>query len=210
MNSDKFSLIILSLDGKHKPLNCSLPHETVIVKTKGWGLARHKGISASKHNLIVMLNADVEPHPSLWKAILKCKPNEFYMTRYGEGPCSQIFVIHRQDYEKIKFNQSLKHIFEDGEFYVRATNFGLKCEIIPSSLYIHKPHYHDFLYNPRKSFFLDFEYSRMFAKYKYHVRRNLIHFFIQPWCIKRIPNMITRLLATEYYIIKGAFKHGQH
>jgi len=201
----KFSLVILSLDGSHKSLNCNFPHETLIVKTRGWGKARCFGIDNAQNDFVVMVNGDVEVKAEAWPLLFSCKHGEFFMANHNGGACSRIFAIHREDCNSVCFNSSLKYIFEDGDFYVRALAKGFKCHIVPSNLYVHPTHYNPILFDFKQSWFLDWEYSRMFAKYSFFVRRDLFNFFIQPFSVKRVPNMILRVYATLFWVARGWF-----
>lgn len=198
-----FSVAVLSLDGKqHYPLNCSVPHECFVESSKGWGAARVNVMHRASCDLVVMINGDVQVKPELWNYVSKLKPGSFLMCREGEHVSSRIFAIHFSDYIKTGgFDPEIKYVFEDGDFYLRALNAGLKPMIIPSSLYSHVEHRH-IVFDSRKAWKFDFEYCRMLVKYKRHVRRNLVWFFFQPFSLKRLPNMAFRVFATIYWLFR--------
>lgn len=199
-----FSLAVLSLDGSHGVLNCSLPHETWIVKVRGWGLARYLALGSARCSFVVMVNGDVDVKAELWPILLSCQRGEFFMTNYNGGACSRVFAGWAEDVARVGFDASLRFIFEDGDFYARALNKGFKFRVVPGNLFVHHEHRHDFIFNPRTSFLFDIEYSKMMARYKFFVRRDLFNFFLQPWCLRRLPNMLLRVFATLFFIVRGA------
>ena len=197
-------MAVLSLDGSHGALNCSLPHELLIVRVRGWGLARCVALKRASCGFIVIVNGDVDVEAELWPVLLGCGRGEFFMTNYRGGACSRVFAGWVEDVARVGFDAGLKYIFEDGDFYVRALRAGLRCRVVPDGLFSHVEHRHDFIYNPRSSFLFDIEYSRMMARYKFFVRRDLFNFFLQPWCLRRLPNMLLRVFATLFFVVRGA------
>ena len=157
------------------PQNC----DAIFVRNLGIGLARSVGASAAKGDLIVMLDSDLVVKPELWTWLLTLKNGTFAMAKNTEhrNYSSRIFAIHRDDYVKVGgFNPSLKYLWEDGEFALRASNLGFKVVAVPSDLYQHIEH------EPRcrnKQFFISFnwEYARLMVKFNRRIYPNLANWF---------------------------------
>ncbi len=159
--------------------SCPLNSEVIIVRNSGVGFARSIGASAAKGDLLVMLDSDLVLSPELWAWILKLQKGTFAMTKNTErvSYSTKVFAIHKEDYLKVGgFNSSLKYLWEDGEFALRASSLGLKVAPVPSSMYKHIEH------ESRcrsKDFFIYFnwEYARLFVKFRRIIYPNLAMWF---------------------------------
>ena len=157
------------------PPNC----EAIFVRNRGIGRARSVGASIAKGDLIIMLDSDLVVKPELWTWLLTLKNGTIAMAKNIEhhNYSSRIFAIHIDDYDKVGgFNPSLKYLWEDGEFALRASNLGFKVVAVPSDLYQHIEH------EPRcqnKQFFISFnwEYARLIVKFNRMIYPNVANWF---------------------------------
>jgi GT2 family glycosyltransferase len=159
---------------------CPLPYEAIFVRTFGIGLARSMGASAAKGDLIVMLDADLHVRPELWTWLFTLKHGTFAMVKNPEhhSYSSRVFAMHKNDYVKAGgFNPSLKYLWEDGEFALRASNLGFKVVPVPSNLYQHIEHQ---LRCQEKQFFVPFnwEYARLFVKFNRRIYPRVERWFL--------------------------------
>jgi glycosyltransferase involved in cell wall biosynthesis len=205
----KVSIVIIAGKSQVKTLetitSCPLPYDVEIIRESGLGYARDVGVSYAKSNLVVMLDDDLVIKPKLWNLLLNIQPREFFMCHEGEHLSSRIFAIHRDDYNRAGgFDPSIKYMFEDGDFAIRAQKAGLKLKVIPSHLYGHVAHKRR-VDDINRMARMNFEYSQMLVKYKRHVFRNLFEFFWRPfdWRVK-LQDLTTKIVFTVYWIMKGA------
>ena len=167
--------------------SCPLNIEVIVVKNFGIGLARSIGASAAKGDLIVMLDSDLVVAPELWTWVLALKNGTFAMTKNAERASysSKVFAIYKDDYLKIGgFDSSLKYLWEDGEFALRASSLGFKVAPVPSSLYRHIEHQSRCL-NKEYFVYFNWEYARLFVKFKRRIYPNLIMWFFDMLNLRR-------------------------
>jgi len=166
---------------------CPVHCEAIFVRTLGIGLARSKGASAAKGDLIVMLDSDLHVMPELWTWLLALKHGTFAMVKNVEHQSysSRVFAMHKDDYVKTGgFNPSLKYLWEDGEFALRASNLGFKMVSVPSNLYQHIEHQPRF---QNKQFFIPFnwEYARLIVKFNRRIYPKLMSWFFDQTNLKK-------------------------
>ena len=160
--------------------NCPLDHEVIFVRALGIGLARSLGASVAKGDFIVMLDSDLILKPELWLWLVNLKQGTFAMAKNYEhnSYSSRVFAMHKDDYVKTGgFNPSLKYLWEDGEFALRASEVGFRIIPVPSNLYEHIEH------EPRclsKQFFILFnwEYARLFVKFNKKIYPRVERWFL--------------------------------
>ena len=171
--------------------SCPFDNEVIFVRAVGIGLARSLGDSAAKGDLIVMLDSDLILKPELWYWLANLRRGTFAMVKKAiwnyehNSYSSKVFAIHKDDYVKTGgFNPSLKYLWEDGEFALRASELGFKIAPVPSTLYEHIEH------EPRclnKQFFILFnwEYARLFVKFNKKICPKVERWFLVPANLKK-------------------------
>ena len=167
--------------------SCPLDHEVIFVRALGIGLARSLGASAAKGDLIVMLDSDLILKPELWHWLANLRRGTFAMVKNYEhnSYSSRVFAMHKDDYVKTGgFNPSLKYLWEDGEFVLRASNLGFKIVPVPSNLYQHIEHQ---LRCQDKQFFVPFnwEYARLIVKFNRRIYPRLARWFFDQTSLKK-------------------------
>jgi glycosyltransferase involved in cell wall biosynthesis len=159
--------------------NSPLNSEVIIVRNSGVGFARSIGASAAKGDLLVMLDSDLVLSPDLWSWILKLQKGTFAMAKNPERASysTKVFAIHKEDYLEVGgFNPSLKYLWEDGEFALRASSRGLKVTPVPSNMYKHIEH-ESRCRNKDFFIFFNWEYARLFVKFRRIIYPNLAMWF---------------------------------
>ncbi len=167
--------------------SCPFDHEVLFIRALGIGLARNLGASRAKGDLIVMLDSDLILKPELWSWLVNLRRGTFAMVKNYEhnSYSSRVFAIHKDDYVQTGgFNPSLKYLWEDGEFALRASELGLKIAPVPSTLYKHIEH------EPRclsKQFFILFnwEYARLFVKFSKKIYPRVERWFLDQANLKK-------------------------
>jgi len=129
---------VLTLESiKHCPVNYHL----ILSKGKGLGLARNLGAVRGRYDLLVFLDDDVILDEKIWKILLDTKKGFFRMLKVGKIPCTRVMAINRCDFEQVDgFNEKIRYIGEDFDFYHRAIVKGLKFLEVPLEYVYHKPH----------------------------------------------------------------------
>lgn len=209
--TEKISVIVPVQPGCKVQTNlssCPWNFEAIFVTNFGIGLARSAGASAAKGDLIVMLDSDLFVKPELWTWLLTLKNGTFAMAKDPEhlGYSSRVFAIHKDDYVKIGgFNPSLKYLWEDGEFALRASLLGFKVAPVPSNLYHHVEHQGRF---QNKQLFIQFnwEYARLVVKFNRKIYPNITMWFFDMLNLKKRqfnlqPSMV-RLAGFFFWNIK--------
>ena len=167
--------------------NCPLNSEVIFIRNFGIGQARSIGASAAKGDLIVMIDSDLVVAPELWTWVLSLKKDTFAMTRNVERASysSRVFAIHKDDYFKIGgFDSSLKYLWEDGEFALRASSLGFKVSPVPSRMYRHIEH-QSRCQNRQSFIYFNWEYARLFVKFRRTIYPNLIMWFFDMLNLRR-------------------------
>jgi GT2 family glycosyltransferase len=167
--------------------SCPFHCEAIFVRTSGIGLARSMGALAAKGDLIVMLDSDLHVKPELWAWLLTLKHGTFAMVKNPEHQSysSRVFAMHKDDYVKTGgFDHSLKYLWEDGEFALRASNLGFKIVPVPSNLYQHIAHQPRF---QKKQFFVQFnwEYARLIVKFNRRIYPRPARWFFDQTSLKK-------------------------
>jgi glycosyltransferase involved in cell wall biosynthesis len=201
--SSSISVVIVS--GKPKNLTLfSIPKnfEVYVSTIVGLGLARNWGWSFTNGDIMVQLDDDLILKPELWVFVKSIKRGEFALAKVGDNLSSRVFIIWRDDFWSIGgCDPQLKYVFEDGDFAIRAKCMGLKLRIVPNNLFTHVEH-------PRNRYknlvAINWEYSRVFVKYKREVFYNLLGFFWHPfdWRIK-LQDLTMKIPFVLYWIIRG-------
>ena len=144
------SIIIVS--GKPRVLTdlggCPVPYELIVDRSQGLGLARNNGARKAKNDLIVFVDDDVHLNPLVWQYVLATKEGEvalplidFYGKTHGCYANSRVVAIHKGDFLQLGgFDETLKYLGEDRDFYYRAVFHGLKFRPIPFELIKHINH----------------------------------------------------------------------
>jgi glycosyltransferase involved in cell wall biosynthesis len=192
-------------------LGCLYNCETIIVRNFGIGFARSIGASAAKGDLLVMLDSDLLVSPKLWTWLLKLKRGTFAMAKNSErrSYSSRVFAMHKDEYLNVGgFDASLKYLWEDGEFALRASTLGFKVAVVPSSMYRHIDHQRRF---QNKQFFIPFnwEYARLYVKFSRKIYPNLAFWFFDMINLKKrqfnfLPTMV-RLIGFFFWNLKSLF-----
>lgn len=186
-------------------LSCSQPHNLVFCRSLGYGKARNDAAKTfGSTGLMIQLNDDLVLSPKLWSFALKIKRGEFGFQIVNEWVCSRVFIIHLEDYWKIGgCDNTIKYAFEDGDFYLRAIKKGLIFHSIPTELAQHIPHKHAFTYmkNIAK---IDYEWTKLFVKYKRNVQHNMFRFFINPFDYRVLfQHFVLKVTFVIYWLIHG-------
>jgi glycosyltransferase involved in cell wall biosynthesis len=166
---------------------CLFDHEVIVERATGIGLARNLGVLKSKGDIIVMLDSDLNVKPELWHWLVKLRRGTLAMVKNckHQSYSSRVFAIHREDYLKIGgFNSSLKYLWEDGEFALRASEKGFKIAPVPLTMYEHLEH------EPRclkSQFFIPFnwEYARLFVKFNRKIYPRVERWFLDQANLKK-------------------------
>ena len=190
---------------------CLYNCEMIIVRNSGIGLARSVGASAAKGDLLVMLDSDLVVSPKLWMWLLKLKRGTFAMAKNFEhrSYSSRVFAMYKEDYLKVGgFDPSLKYLWEDGEFALRASTLGFKVAPVPSSMYQHNDHQKRF---QNKQFFIPFnwEYARLYVKFNRKIYPNLAMWFFDMINLKKrefnFQSAMVRLSGFFFWNLKRFF-----
>ena len=178
---------------------------SVVVRTQGLGFARNLGVSKCNSDLVFMFDDDLIFGQNLMDLLLKVKPGEFAIAHNRDHYSTRVFAIHRSDYFNVGgFDSSIKYVFEDGDFVLRALKNGLKLKVVPSSLYFHVEHVPNRHKGGLAVFRLNKEYCRMLVKYKREVFSNLFMFFWYPKDYKiKLQDLVSKGFFMVFYIIKG-------
>lgn len=186
---------------------CPFRHEIIPVYGEGIGFMRNLGAKLSQYKQLVMVDDDLWLSPSLWCWLACLKDNEFAMAIVGEHVASRVFSVMSSAFWDVGgFDPSIRFMFEDGDFYVRALENGLKFKPVPSCLFRHIEHSRP-LNDVRKLVSLDWDYARMFVKHRRHVKRNMLDFFIHPFDYHTILiHLLVKILATYYWSLKKIVK----
>lgn len=189
----------------------------VFVSTvNGLGKARNFGVSQVKGELIVMFDDDLVVYPKFWNWLATIKLGSFGMAlnvhsfkslkdvRFISAHCcSQVFVIHRVDFFKVGgFDDGINLIFEDGDFCIRALNYGLKLRVVPSNCYSHVAH-KSRATDPSLIAKFSWEYSRLFVKYGRFCYEDLAKFFVNPRDYRVfLPHFIVKVVGVIFFVFK--------
>jgi hypothetical protein len=178
----------------------------VVSRAFGFGSARNEGAKVlGKTGLMVQFNDDLILSPEIWDFIFSLKIGEFALQVVNEWVCSRVFIIHLEDYWSIGgCDDSIKYAFEDGDFYLRAVKAGLRFRRVPDSLAQHIPHLHSWM-KTKNMAKIDWEWTRLFVKYKRQAKHNMFAFYIRPFHWKVVfQHFVLKVSFTVYWIIKGA------
>jgi len=182
------------------------------VKTKGWGKARNVAMMNARYPFVIMVNADVDVSPQLYSYLLDSVPGTVFMNiNYdAQGVGTRVFAMWYVDFRwRVQFDSSIKHVFEDGDFYARALQSGLTVKFVPPTLYSHPDHKHDYMtHDYRRTWFVEWEFSRMFIKHNFQVERNhrnLFLFFDPLNCPSRFLFYLARIPFTAFWIVRSFF-----
>ena len=154
--------------------------EVIVVKNFGIGLARSIGAAAAKGDLMVMLDSDLVVAPELWSWVSALKNGTFAMTKNAKRAsyASKVFAIHKDDYLKIgSFDRSLRYLWEDGEFALRASSLGFKVVPVPASMYRHIEHQSRCM-DKQSYVYFNWEYARLYVKFRRKIYPNLPMWFL--------------------------------
>jgi glycosyltransferase involved in cell wall biosynthesis len=163
------SIVIVSGKKENKTLQSlrNLPEGSeVIVSTKqGLGFARNYGASQCHNDLMVQLDDDLQVKPSLWRWVQNLKVGEFAMgTVDGVNPATRVFAIYLQDFVAVGgFDNSFRYVYEDWDFFRRATKQELEFRPVPVNLYTHIDHPNR-TQGPKR-FKIAWECAKFWAKY---------------------------------------------
>ena len=151
--------------------------------------------------MLVLLDDDLDVSPKLWAWLSSLKSNEFAMCNVKGHLSTRVFAIHAYAFERIRFDDSIKYIFEDGDFALRVQSWGCRLRIVPSTLYSHIEHKRK---RYRNIAALNWEYCRMLVKYKRHVYRNLFEFFWRPFDYRiKFQDLVTKIPFTFFWILRS-------
>ena len=116
------------------------------------------------------------------------KNGTFAVTKNAEraSNSSKVFAIHKDDYLKIGGfdSSSLNYLWEDGEFALRASALWFKVAPVPSSIYRHLEHQRRCL-DKQYFVFFNWEYARLFVKFRRRIYPNLIMWFFDMLNLKK-------------------------
>jgi hypothetical protein len=185
-------------------LNCPVPYKLFFCRTLGYGKARNNtALEFGTSGLMVQFNDDLILSQDIWHNILSLKRGEFILTHDGEHLCSRVFAIYLEDFWNIRFDESIKYCFEDGDFAYRAQQAGLKLKVLSPKFSKHIPHPHSF-YKPKRIVPITWEFCKMYVKYNRHFDKNPLNFFFPFHDYKvAVQHLILRLTFTVIWIIKG-------
>lgn len=190
---DKISIVIISGKQENKTLHSlnGLPDgsQVTVSTKKGLSYARNFGASCCHNPLMVQFDDDLEVKPEFWSWIKNLQVGEFAMaTVDGVNPATRVFAVYLSDFFKVGgFNNSLKYIYEDWEFFRAAVKHGLRFKMVPQRLYKHIDHPNR--NEGRNKFKIHWESARIWAKYPLYSgdffgRKkplfNAVNFFIKP------------------------------
>lgn len=183
-------------------------HEIILVKAKGLAQARNQGARTARGELIVMFDDDLQLKEGFWKFLKTIEHGQFFMAKVYDNISTRVFAIYAEDFWRVGgFDESIKYIFEDGDFMIRALKTGMKLRIVPDKFFHHIPH----LPRQRNKWLLcllTWEYVRLLLKHKRLVaRKGFIRFFLEPFDYRVFPfHFVTKLFAVPYWLLRGYMK----
>jgi len=153
--------------------------------------------------ILVLLDDDLNVMGELWSWLRSLKQDEFAMVDVNGHLSTRVFAAHKHLFQEVGFDNSLRYVFEDGDFAIRAQKLGYHLCLVPPSLFSHKNH-------PRNRYknlvALNWEYCRMFVKYKRHVFNNLFEFFWRPFDYRiKLQDLATKIPFTLYWILRSKY-----
>lgn len=145
------SIIITSLAANNQTSkslkHLDFDHEIILANEKGLGFARNKGAERAKGDLLVFLDSDLKIYPALWSIVQKLPVGSFIMAYEGFShggtpqPVTRVLVIHKKDFEKVKFDESIQYCGEDRDFFLTSYEKGLTPKYLkPAGHYEHIDH----------------------------------------------------------------------
>jgi glycosyltransferase involved in cell wall biosynthesis len=149
---DKMEISVVIISAKPRILtelrSCPVPYELIVDRSQGISCARNNGARKAKNDLIVFVDDDVRLDPKVWRYALATRAGEmalplidFYGREHGPYANSRFIAVHKADFWRLGgFDESLRIVGEDRDFYYRALKAGLKIRPIPFSLIRHIPH----------------------------------------------------------------------
>jgi hypothetical protein len=180
-------------------------------RKKGFGAARNEAAQYFNCGLMLQLNDDLIINSEVllhFAESIQMGEFAFQLAHEstGDRPCSRVFIIHVEDLARIGgFDNSLQYYFEDGEFFYRALNYGLKFRQVPDEAALHINHVHAF-YRPKNWVASEAEICRLFVLYdqKLCLFENVDRFFV-PFRDYRVvlQHFILRVVFLVYYILRG-------
>ncbi|MDG6222977.1 MAG: glycosyltransferase family A protein [Candidatus Bathyarchaeota archaeon] len=145
------SIIITSLTANNQTSKSlqqlDFEHEIILATEKGLGLARNKGAERAKGDLLVFLDSDLKVYPALWSVVHSLPIGSFAMAYEGFShggtpqPVTRVLAIHKQDFQKIRFDESIQYCGEDRDFFLTCYEKGLTPKYVrPAGYYEHIDH----------------------------------------------------------------------
>ena len=145
------SIIITSLTANNQTAKSlkqlDFEHEIILATEKGLGFARNKGAERAKGDLLVFLDSDLKVYPTLWSVIQNLPLGTFIMAYEGFShggtpqPVTRVLAINKQDFKKVKFDESIEYCGEDRDFFLTCYEKGLIPKYLrPAGHYEHIDH----------------------------------------------------------------------
>lgn len=150
---------------------CPIPHEIIISRKKGLGHARNWGARVSDGNILVYVDDDLKILPKLFDHILTLKKGSFKIAYQNKMPVTRCLIIHKEDFEKVRFTDEIKLSGEDREFFMAAIKSGLKHLFLsPRGLYEHQEHEIRFRKSNLTSIKMMYEHAKVLATHGAYMR----------------------------------------
>ncbi len=215
MNAASLNIVVVSNKPLNKiktfeTLNCPYRYRLIVCGAAGFGNARNVAAKVfGGSGLMVQFNDDLVLSSKIWDWLCGLERGEFAFQCVDGRACSRVFAIWLEDYWRVGgFDSSLKYYFEDGDFYQRAIDAGLRFRRVPNSLARHIPHVHA-LYNPKMCQMakIDNEVARVFVTHKRHAFDRFNRFFV-PFRDYRVvvQHLVLRSVFLVYWIWIGSLK----
>lgn len=204
MNLEEVSIIIPSAKTEIHTLE-SLKHknEVIISRKAGLGKARNHGAKTSRGKLLIFLDDDLTVNPTLFTFLLSLKHGEFAMAKHSGFPCSRVCAIYRDDFFHIgMFDDSIRFVGEDMDFYFRAVEKGLTFRLVPRSLFSHKSHIATRHANNRVTLATTFEYSKILVKHFPKSKKYMLKHLYLSLINKRLFGFAIKTFSLAFWILR--------
>jgi glycosyltransferase involved in cell wall biosynthesis len=184
--------------------SCPVPCEVIVRRDSGIAFARNQGARAATLGLMVQLDDDLTLKPEIWSFIRSVKPGEFAMCYVTRHVATRVFIIHLDDFWQLGgFDEAIRYVWEDGEFYMRAVKAGLRFRLVPPNLYVHRDHTSVRMSSRLKAFKTGWEWCKFFARYNRWVEPNMFSFFLEPVRKRHYRDAVFKFVCTFYWLTVG-------
>lgn len=185
-------------------ITCPVPYSLVVARSEGVAHARNEGAKQVSDRLLVMFDDDLVLEPEIWNFLLGLQRREFAMCLVTGHISTRVFACWTETFWSLKgFDESIRYVWEDGDFYRRAIQAGLNFRLVPPNLYRHEEHISVRMVNKVRAFKTGWEWSKHFARYNRWVEPNMLDFFVDPIRKKHPRDVIFKFGSLLYWLTIG-------